>query len=573
MEDNPDLLENVRRGSGCDEPSQLSPPSGETEWPIAEFWRELDEVDWIPKEDFTPEQLEWLRESFRRYRPDRRYLQEALDERGRILRYLGIRIPRSSRLYRGPDRRRRATAQELRIIIRHRIKQRWRKLGVWSKKWEVPLHEDRGPSDDQIDWKWDWDWHREPDVYIKRYFDEKALDLEQHRWPSIDEEYPDERALRLLLMSRHSSKIIYWVHLSKRNQLYMFGSPERENFIVSRPWYVFEADVHIRESHYNQASFDGDPEADTRTEWQENNKWKESWGDRPGWKWREESPSPEPEDLADMEFTPSEIDALESCQFKPPAALEAFSLRTPRPSLRELLAQSTQQSHRSDSGECSEPETTKEPIDLSPSLPASDGEAAALATELHRTSISAASYQSDGIDNKPDDRRGLQPSTSASPKANPSSPSAGLSTRGKGSIKALATLRTQGLKIGLSPARKPSPKESGSVQILRRSARIAARAQLEMNIPALSGTVNATVEVRVRVRPAAPPPTPPTPAQQPKKPRARKVKSVKAKVVMRVGPRGVQKPKANSKTNSITKTKGKSKTKDKASSSQDPAGS
>ena len=37
----------------------------------------------------------------------------------------------------------------------------------------------------------------------------------------------------------------------------------------------------------------------------------------PGWKWRHESPSPEPEDLTplntmDMEFTPSEVDALEA---------------------------------------------------------------------------------------------------------------------------------------------------------------------------------------------------------------------------------------------------------------------
>ena len=39
----------------------------------------------------------------------------------------------------------------------------------------------------------------------------------------------------------------------------------------------------------------------------------------PGWKWRHESPSPEPEDLTvleggelDMDFTPSEVDALEA---------------------------------------------------------------------------------------------------------------------------------------------------------------------------------------------------------------------------------------------------------------------
>ena len=55
--------------------------------------------------------------------------------------------------------------------------------------------------------------------------------------------------------------------------------------------------------------------------WKEKGLWKESRGDQPGWKWRHESPSSEPADPNDMEFTPSEIDALE--EIPPP---------TPRPS-------------------------------------------------------------------------------------------------------------------------------------------------------------------------------------------------------------------------------------------------
>lgn len=90
---------------------------------------------------------------------------------------------------------------------------------------------------------------------------------------------------------------------------------DREFLITSRPWYVWELEVaeegvRLKRDPINSEIHHRQRENVT-TRWKEKGYWKDSWGDLPGWKWRHESSSPEPADPNDMDFTPSEIDALE----------------------------------------------------------------------------------------------------------------------------------------------------------------------------------------------------------------------------------------------------------------------
>lgn len=107
------------------------------------------------------------------------------------------------------------------------------------------------------------------------------------------------------------------------------SASEADAFIISRPWFQFR--LEYEEEHYRvgrltwQLRHSGtySPSFPLIIErWKNRGVWKEEWkNDREerlclGWKWRNESPSPEPEDLTplhtlDMEFTPSEVDALE----------------------------------------------------------------------------------------------------------------------------------------------------------------------------------------------------------------------------------------------------------------------
>lgn len=84
--------------------------------------------------------------------------------------------------------------------------------------------------------------------------------------------------------------------------------------------------------------------ANVTARWKEKGFWKDSWSnnlpqskdwrDLPGWKWRHESASPEPPDPDDMEFTPSEIDAMEAIRPPtppPPPKLSSLENRPPSP--------------------------------------------------------------------------------------------------------------------------------------------------------------------------------------------------------------------------------------------------
>lgn len=112
---------------------------------------------------------------------------------------------------------------------------------------------------------------------------------------------------------------------------------EAEAFLISRPWFVFQIEVAEEKTRYRRLSVE-----DRRRYpysagnqvikwWKERGDWRDEFnrtGTVTSWKWRHESPSPEPEDLApvnnmkdspldaaaEMEFTPSEIDELETIE-------------------------------------------------------------------------------------------------------------------------------------------------------------------------------------------------------------------------------------------------------------------
>lgn len=119
-----------------------------------------------------------------------------------------------------------------------------------------------------------------------------------------NEEYPTERAVR-----QHLQQQGLWNESLEPSEVDGDGSADAyvnhvdhcELFITSRPWYKWQLEAHQEEVRLNR-------HPETRNNYyghRENAtaRWKEkgtgkigSWGDFPGWKWRHQSPSPEPAD-------------------------------------------------------------------------------------------------------------------------------------------------------------------------------------------------------------------------------------------------------------------------------------
>lgn len=209
----------------------------------------------------------------------------------------------------------RAGQQRYHVIIRRNIRRRWQKLGVWNPQWGIPGRVNGQPNDDTSRWKWRWQrgrsaakWHVGPDA------------------TSLNSQHPNTRAVRL----RHG------VHRGENNPPPPRSrlpknatAAQAESFIISRPWFTYfveteEEAVRFDRIPRDESRFHRDPIAKPVVEWWKGRgDWKKDWhvpsDDRPvpGWKWRHESPSPEPEDLTplntmEIDFTPSEIDALEA---------------------------------------------------------------------------------------------------------------------------------------------------------------------------------------------------------------------------------------------------------------------
>ncbi|KAI3318580.1 hypothetical protein HD806DRAFT_512031 [Xylariaceae sp. AK1471] len=200
------------------------------------------------------------------------------------------------------------------VIVRHNVKRRWEKLGVWNPEWGF-AGRNLQPNDSIRTWKWTWQQHGRPE----KETDSAAREL-------------IARALHLrrnLRRGEHAPVIPR--SRPRRNTI----ATQAEAFLISRPWFTFQLELAEESARFDRLSVDEQrryPHSSRRQViewWKDRGEWREEFNHASwvtAWKWRHESPSPEPEDLtpldkmrdspldaaADFEFTPSEIDEFET---------------------------------------------------------------------------------------------------------------------------------------------------------------------------------------------------------------------------------------------------------------------
>ncbi|KAI1123478.1 hypothetical protein F5Y10DRAFT_51621 [Nemania abortiva] len=230
------------------------------------------------------------------YSPGDRYRLEAEREHDRLSTFWGSSFWKAGSanlhvqdLLKGPR-----GYQRRDVIVRRNIRKRWQRLGIWNPEWGIPGRVNRQPNDNIRDWKWKWQSPTDP--------------------PPSDPRHPISRAVQL------RKNLAYGEHAPPPPRSHLrddSSASEAESFIISRPWFIFEIEKFefVERDHripVEQRGFLNPNEDGQVTKW-----WKERGDWFPTWKWRHESPSPEPEDLTPlntdaMDFTPSEVDALEA---------------------------------------------------------------------------------------------------------------------------------------------------------------------------------------------------------------------------------------------------------------------
>ncbi|KAI1117880.1 hypothetical protein F5Y14DRAFT_464907 [Nemania sp. NC0429] len=211
------------------------------------------------------------------------------------------------------------------VIVRHNLKRRWEKLGIWNPEWGFAGRK-RHPRDDFRTWQWPW----------------------QHQGLDINGSYAYELVKRALDQRRHLKRgergpVPSMSHLRKDAT-----TAEGEAFLISRPWFLWQIELNEERTRYRRLSIE-DQRRHPREDfshvvewWKERGDWRPDFDNKSNWitawKWRHESPSPEPEDLApvdsmrdspleaaaEMEFTPSEIDDLETIELPDDELPEPF---------------------------------------------------------------------------------------------------------------------------------------------------------------------------------------------------------------------------------------------------------
>lgn len=224
------------------------------------------------------------------YAPSSRYKQELEKEDRRIDGFAFQRGLDPKLFWKGPR-----ADQRRAVIARRNIKRRWQRLGVWNPGWGIPGRINPQPQDEIGTWQWAWesspDWRfsKAPANPVRR-----ALELRRNM------AYPEHAPPPPRSCLRADSSV-----------------SESESFITSRPWFVYQlegAEFMTRQSRIpvqQRGRRNPGEDGPTTRRWKERGDWE------PGWKWRHESPEPEEEDLTpiltdEMEYTPSEVDALEA---------------------------------------------------------------------------------------------------------------------------------------------------------------------------------------------------------------------------------------------------------------------
>lgn len=203
-------------------------------------------------------------------------------------------------------------SQRRAVIVRHNIRKRWQRLGVWNSDWGIPGRVNEQDKDDIELWKWKWQTDADPSFTDPDHIIMRVMESRK-KVPYGERALPAPHA-----------------HLREDST-----ASEAESFITSRPWFLYclETVEYVRRRTRIPPEQLGRPDPDQEGQvkkwWKTRGDWEQDWETQastlpvPGWKWRHESPSPEPEDLSvlesgemDMDFTPSEVDALDAIELK-----------------------------------------------------------------------------------------------------------------------------------------------------------------------------------------------------------------------------------------------------------------
>ncbi|KAM4065198.1 hypothetical protein HRG_004465 [Hirsutella rhossiliensis] len=218
------------------------------------------------------------------------------------------------------------------VLARRNVKRRWERLGVWNPRWGFPGRNVQ-PNDSVGTWKWRWQ-EDDPDG------------------SSANGRQLVARALRLRQNLRRGES----VPVPPRSCLEPDATASQaESFLISRPWFTFQIELGEEHARYDRLSMMQERRYPRIVRkqvvgwWRERGDWRDEFNDGlwvTSWKWRHESPSPEPEDLTHftpsdhlkdsplklrdfnpletMDFTPSETDALEAIELPSPEQPEKF---------------------------------------------------------------------------------------------------------------------------------------------------------------------------------------------------------------------------------------------------------
>ncbi|KAI0976971.1 hypothetical protein F4678DRAFT_456251 [Xylaria arbuscula] len=205
------------------------------------------------------------------------------------------------------------------VIVRHNVKRRWEKLGVWNPEWGFAGRKMQR-NDCSRTWKWTWQQHDRPD--------------------GAD---PDARELvaRALRLRRNLRRGEHAPMLPRSRPGQDTTAAQAEAFLISQIELAEERARYYRLSLEDKERYPYSGRNQVIEWWKERGDWRDEFNKTDwvtGWKWRHESPSPEPEDLTpidiirdspleaaeDMEFTPSEIDELEAIELPESEQPEGF---------------------------------------------------------------------------------------------------------------------------------------------------------------------------------------------------------------------------------------------------------
>ncbi|CAK7200164.1 hypothetical protein SEUCBS139899_002855 [Sporothrix eucalyptigena] len=256
---------------------------------------------------------------YRFYYPLHRYREEEAPQRHAIYRWASAHPNPDIRRLLGPygsGEKINSADRRCAVVARNLVKRRWQKLGVWNPAWGIP----------------------EPEWYTGAKSSSRSYGMDLWPWQHSELPHENESDLRNDPVQRAvelREGLRYGEHVPVQPRSHLTPSSsdtQGESFLITRPWFQLLLELHEHSERRSRLDVEVRrrlPVPTTVDSWKARGDWKDKWtdGDRVGlvgWKWRHESPSPEPEDLAGvenmagLELTPSETDALESIPVLPP---------------------------------------------------------------------------------------------------------------------------------------------------------------------------------------------------------------------------------------------------------------